>query len=106
MNDSLMLVGSVPLETAKEVLETFGGALGPHLRWMPDGEVGPRKHGPTQALDQPRALPGVRAASGPGGAASAAQGAYCGFGRVPPEQMPGVLEEHRQTAKLLGGRRG
>lgn len=40
----LHLVGSVPLDTAQEVLETFGGALGPHLAALPDGEVGPRRH--------------------------------------------------------------
>ena len=40
----LHLVGSVPLETAQDVFQTFGGRLGPHLRTMPDGEVGPRRH--------------------------------------------------------------
>jgi hypothetical protein len=40
----LHLVGSVPLETAQEVFESFGRKLGDHLRTMPDGEVGPRRH--------------------------------------------------------------
>jgi hypothetical protein len=28
--------------------------------------------------------------------------AYCGFGRIPPDQMPAVLEEHVQAIKLAG----
>jgi len=40
----LMLVGSVPLETTKEVFEKFGVPLGPHLDTLPDGEVGPRRY--------------------------------------------------------------
>jgi len=28
-------------------------------------------------------------------------GGYCGFGRVPPAQMPTVLEEHLQAVKLF-----
>jgi hypothetical protein len=27
---------------------------------------------------------------------------YCGFGRIPPDQMPAVLEEHVQAIKLVG----
>lgn len=38
----LLLVGSVPLETAEDVMSMLG-ALGPHLRSLPDGEVGARK---------------------------------------------------------------
>jgi hypothetical protein len=44
MDKPLLLVGSVPLETSKEVFETFGKPLGAHLATMPDGEVGPRSH--------------------------------------------------------------
>ena len=36
------LVGSVPLENARAVFETVGAALGPRLRWLPDGETGAR----------------------------------------------------------------
>jgi hypothetical protein len=43
MND-LLMVGSIPLDTPKEVFETFGAPLAAHLRSMPDGEVGPRRH--------------------------------------------------------------
>lgn len=43
MND-LLLVGSIPLDTPKEVFETFGAPLAAHLRSVPDGEVGPRRH--------------------------------------------------------------
>jgi hypothetical protein len=38
----LLLVGSVPLETAEEVLESCGRTLGNHLNYLPDGEVGDR----------------------------------------------------------------
>jgi hypothetical protein len=38
----LLLVGSVPFETAQEVLETCGRTLGNHLNYLPDGEVGDR----------------------------------------------------------------
>ena len=27
---------------------------------------------------------------------------YCGFGRIPPEQMPEVLEEHVQAIEAAG----
>ena len=39
----VLLVGSVPLESAREVFTTCATALGPHLETIPDGEVGPRK---------------------------------------------------------------
>jgi hypothetical protein len=44
MADELLLVGSIPLDTPKDVLETFGAPLGRYLSAMPDGEVGPRSH--------------------------------------------------------------
>ena len=44
MNDDVLLVGSIPLDTAEEVFRSFGATLGPSLKAMPDGEVGPRKH--------------------------------------------------------------
>ena len=44
MNKEVLLVGSIPLDTADEVFRTFGATLGPSLAAMPDGEVGPRKH--------------------------------------------------------------
>jgi hypothetical protein len=43
MNDDLLLVGSIPLDTAHEVFRVFGPALGEHLRYLPDGEVGDRR---------------------------------------------------------------
>ena len=42
--DRLLLVGSIPLDSSKEVFETFGKPLAPWLRALPDGETGPRKH--------------------------------------------------------------
>ena len=36
------LVGSVPLRNAEEVFRTVAQHLGPSLRWLPDGETGPR----------------------------------------------------------------
>jgi hypothetical protein len=44
MDKKLMLVGSLPLDTAEETFTTFGKALGRELWSMPDGEVGPRRH--------------------------------------------------------------
>ena len=44
MREQLLLVGSIPLDTANEVFETFGAPLGQFLHTMPDGEVGPRRH--------------------------------------------------------------
>jgi hypothetical protein len=43
MGQSLLLVGSVPLKTVEDVMRTFGGALGPYLPAIPDGEVGERR---------------------------------------------------------------
>jgi hypothetical protein len=44
MSGELLLVGSMPLDTPKDVFETFGAPLGKYLFAMPDGEVGPRRH--------------------------------------------------------------
>lgn len=43
-HDDIMLVGSVPFDTAEEVFDVFGATLGQHLCAVPDGEVGPRSH--------------------------------------------------------------
>ena len=40
--DSVLLVGSVPLDSAEEVFRTCSQELSSHLRCMPDGEVGDR----------------------------------------------------------------
>ncbi|HTV38221.1 MAG TPA: hypothetical protein VMF12_17460 [Xanthobacteraceae bacterium] len=42
MPRNVYLVGSVPLNSATEVFETVGGALGPRIKRLPDGETGPR----------------------------------------------------------------
>ncbi len=39
----VLLVGSVPLDSAREVFQTCASALGSHLKALPDGEVGARK---------------------------------------------------------------
>jgi hypothetical protein len=39
---TVYLVGTVPLANTEEVLRTLGGAVGPALRWVPDGETGER----------------------------------------------------------------
>ena len=44
MSSDVLLVGSIPLDTAEQVFRDFGHPLGGALRTMPDGEVGPRKH--------------------------------------------------------------
>jgi hypothetical protein len=44
VSGELLLVGSIPLDTPKDVFETFGPPLGRYLFAMPDGEVGPRRH--------------------------------------------------------------
>src|SRR4051812_21050671 len=36
------LVGSVPMKSAAEVFESVSAAVGPMLRYLPDGETGPR----------------------------------------------------------------
>src|SRR5215469_4773237 len=43
MRQNLLLVGSVRPKTVADVMRTFGGALGPYLPAMPDGEVGERR---------------------------------------------------------------
>jgi hypothetical protein len=43
MKKNLLLVGSVPLPTAEDVIRMFGTPLGPSLISMPDGEVGDRR---------------------------------------------------------------
>ncbi len=44
MSKDLMLVGSIPYDTAEEVFEKFGAGLAKYLAAMPDGEIGPRRH--------------------------------------------------------------
>ena len=43
MGDKLLLVGSVPLDRVEDVMQTFGGKLGPYLPALPDGEIGERR---------------------------------------------------------------
>jgi hypothetical protein len=42
--EALLLVGSVPLDSAAEVFRDFGEPLGAYLKYLPDGETGPRSH--------------------------------------------------------------
>lgn len=42
-NGDVLLVGSVPLDSAREVFRICAAALGSHLRALPDGEIGARK---------------------------------------------------------------
>ena len=44
MAGDLLLVGSIPLDTPEQVFRRVGGPLGPHLAYMPDGEVGDRRY--------------------------------------------------------------
>jgi len=41
--NELLLIGSVPLDTAEAVFRTLGVPLGPYLAAMPDGELGERR---------------------------------------------------------------
>lgn len=43
MVGDLLLVGSIPLDTAEQVIRMFGPPLGPFLQSIPDGEVGDRR---------------------------------------------------------------
>jgi hypothetical protein len=43
MQQDVLLVGSIPLDTAEQVFRDFGKPLGAALKTMPDGEVGPRR---------------------------------------------------------------
>jgi hypothetical protein len=42
MARNVHLNGSVPMADARAVFEAVGSALGPLIRWIPDGETGPR----------------------------------------------------------------
>ncbi|MGH7907506.1 MAG: hypothetical protein ACREP6_12860 [Candidatus Binataceae bacterium] len=44
MAKDLLLVGSIPCPTVEEVFRSWGHTFGPHLNYMPDGEVGERLH--------------------------------------------------------------
>lgn len=72
MAHQLLLVGSVPLDTVEEVMQTFGGALGKYLPALPDGEVGERRswvnrfcylifngHADLETLKRPKPVDGV-----------------------------------------------
>jgi hypothetical protein len=43
MSQDVLLVGSIPFDTAEQVFRDFGRPLGPALKTVPDGEVGPRR---------------------------------------------------------------
>jgi hypothetical protein len=43
MGQDLLLIGSVPYDTAAEVMRNFGGPLGKYLPAVPDGEIGERR---------------------------------------------------------------
>lgn len=72
MGNKLLLVGSVPLNTVEDVMQTFGGALGQYLPALPDGEVGERRswvnrlcylifngHADLETLRRPKPVDGV-----------------------------------------------
>ena len=44
MNDDLMLVGSVPYDSAEQVFRAVGPSLGEWMPFIPDGEIGDRIH--------------------------------------------------------------
>ncbi|HEY4775730.1 MAG TPA: hypothetical protein VIH40_13035, partial [Xanthobacteraceae bacterium] len=44
MAAELLLVGSIPVDTAEQAFRLVGGALGPWLAYLPDGEVGERRY--------------------------------------------------------------
>ena len=44
MPGELLLVGSIPVETAEQAFRQVGAPLGPWLAYMPDGEVGERSY--------------------------------------------------------------
>ena len=44
MRDTLLLVGSVPLDTPEQVFRSFGPGIGEWLSYIPDGEVGERRY--------------------------------------------------------------
>jgi hypothetical protein len=44
MARELLLVGSIPLDTAEQVFRTFGAALGQWLDYLLDGEIGERRY--------------------------------------------------------------
>jgi hypothetical protein len=43
VSKELLMVGSMPLDTAEEVLTSFGKPLGKYLKTIPDGEIGTRR---------------------------------------------------------------
>ena len=44
LNNELLLVGSIPLDTPEEVFRAFGPGLGEWLAYLPDGEIGDRRY--------------------------------------------------------------
>jgi hypothetical protein len=44
MAGELLLVGSIPLDTAEQVFRRVGAPLAAHLAYMPDGEIGDRRY--------------------------------------------------------------
>ena len=44
MSEELMLVGSIPLDTAEETFRTFGPRIGEWLAYLPDSEIGERRY--------------------------------------------------------------
>lgn len=57
MRPSAHLVGSLPGDTAETAMRTALERLGPHLRWLPDGETGPRRDWIVHVIDSFRAHP-------------------------------------------------
>ena len=55
-----MLVGSVPAADAKAAMELATDALGPYLRWLPDGETGPRSRWIVNVIENLRTHPSFR----------------------------------------------
>ena len=51
------MIGSLPVADAETAFRTIGGALGPHMRCLPDGETGRRRRWISLINDQLKAHP-------------------------------------------------
>jgi hypothetical protein len=119
MSGSVLLVGSVPGETAAAVLRTCGEGVGKYVTCLPDGETGYRRvwiqflaatiyHGypALETIQKPKPIDGVE------GALRRLRTARhyiphfgiateCGRGRRPPETIPELLRIHREVVTAL-----
>jgi hypothetical protein len=109
VSEQLLLVGSIPYDTPQEVFEKFGGPLWIHIPMLDTTDEA--FFAPLVQLEPGGARVylgaihnmerfGERVALARKYLPEFGLAAYCGFGRNPVSELPGILDDHLKAAQV------